>query len=81
MGHSIVGWLALPAVLYLLSLGLGLLIERVARFRVANALVAPMGFAASMCLTLAVYTLGGHGWVAVGAWVVAAARRPDLDRS
>ena len=25
-----------------------------------------------MCLTLAVYTVGGHGWVAVGAWVVAA---------
>ena len=72
MGHSIVGWLALPAVLYLLSLGLGLLIERVARFRVANALLAPMGFGASMCLTLAVYTVGGHGWVAVGAWVVAA---------
>jgi hypothetical protein len=72
MGQSIVGWVALPIVLYALSLGLGFLIERVAGFRTANALVAPMGFGALMCLTLAVYTLGGHGWVAVGVSVVAA---------
>ena len=72
MGQSIVGWVALPAVLYLLSLGVGFLIERVAGFRAANALVAPMGFGGLMCLTLAVYTLGGHGWLAATISVVAA---------
>jgi hypothetical protein len=45
-------WLVFPAVLALLSLGLGLLVERVAGTQLAAELLLPAGFAAIVALTL-----------------------------
>jgi hypothetical protein len=72
MGASIVAWLAVPALLYALSVGVGLLVERVAGFRAHPALVAPMGFCGLLCLTLAVFSLHGHGWLAAAIAVAGA---------
>jgi hypothetical protein len=48
----IICWLVFPAVLGLLSLGLGLLVERVAGTQLAAELLLPAGFAAIVALTL-----------------------------
>ncbi|MDX6637084.1 MAG: hypothetical protein QOJ01_595 [Solirubrobacterales bacterium] len=42
----LIAWLAFPAVLALLAVGLGLLVARIAGVRVAPALLMPLGFAA-----------------------------------
>jgi hypothetical protein len=48
----LVCWLLFPAVLALLSLGLGLLVERIAGTKLAAELLLPTGFAAMVSLTL-----------------------------
>lgn len=72
LGTSLVAWIGLPVVLYAGSTGLGLLCERVARFRLPDGLLAPVGFCVATALLLAPYRLEGGAWVAAVLFVVAA---------
>ncbi len=52
------GFLLAPVAVWITTVGLGLLVERLARARVTNALLIPLGYCAAVILCLAVYTLG-----------------------
>jgi peptidoglycan/LPS O-acetylase OafA/YrhL len=56
---SLVAWLGLPALLCAVAVGVGLLGERLARVKLSNALLAPLGACAAVCIVLPVYQLGG----------------------
>jgi hypothetical protein len=58
MLQSLLAWLWAPVALSLLALGLGLFAERVVRFELPGALVAPLGLAIAIVLSVAVYRLG-----------------------
>ena len=58
MLQSLLAWLWAPLALYLLALGLGLLAERIVRFELPNALLAPLGLAVAIVLAIPVYRLG-----------------------
>ena len=63
-----------PVLMTVLALGLGLLLERVTRWRLPSALLAPVGIAAAVPLTMTIYRLHGTGIVAaVAALVLASA--------
>jgi hypothetical protein len=55
---SVIAWLGLPAMLCALAVGVGLLAERVARVKISNALLAPLGACVAVCLLVAVYRAG-----------------------
>ena len=83
LGPSLAAWLLLPLVLYVLALGLGLLAERLARTRVPNALLAPVGFCAAIVVVMPGYRLEVGAWLAValvlaGAGAGLALGRADL---
>jgi hypothetical protein len=63
----LLAWLWTPAVLWACCLGLGLLAERICRFTLPNALVAPVGLAAIVAIAMPVYLV-----LKVGAWLVIA---------
>jgi len=69
MVEDLVGWVAAPLVLYALSLGLGLLVQRLSGARVHPGLLAPLGFCALLLVTMASFQLGGHGWLAAAVAV------------
>jgi hypothetical protein len=52
------GFLLAPVAVWITTVGLGLLVERLARARLANALLIPLGYCAAVIVCLAVYTLG-----------------------
>ena len=56
--QSFLAWIWAPVVLFVVCLGLGLLVEWVTRFRVADALVVPLGACAGILLVEAEYRLG-----------------------
>lgn len=58
LGTSLAAWLLVPAVVYLLGAGIALLVERVARFELSNALLAPVGFLVAIALVMPGYRLG-----------------------
>jgi hypothetical protein len=66
-------WIWLPALAVATALGVGLLAERIARFRLPGALVAPVGFAGAIVLVAACYELGATRTVALPLLLVAAA--------
>jgi hypothetical protein len=47
-----------PIAVWITALGLGLLVERVARVRLANALLIPLGYCVAVVVCLGVYTTG-----------------------
>ena len=53
---DIAGLAAVPVVMWVLTTGLGLLVERAARARIPNALLAPLGLCAALVLCLGLYT-------------------------
>lgn len=52
------GFLLAPLVVGVTTMGLGLLAERLARARLANALLVPLGYCVAVIVCLGVYTLG-----------------------
>ncbi|MDX6650830.1 MAG: hypothetical protein QOJ97_2781 [Solirubrobacteraceae bacterium] len=67
---AIVAWIVLPAVVYAISLGLAFLLERIARFRIADALLFPLGLALAVVLVAPFYQLESGSWPAAIALVV-----------
>ncbi|MGI8729894.1 MAG: hypothetical protein ACR2LK_07880 [Solirubrobacteraceae bacterium] len=51
-------WIWLPVVVIATALGVGLLVERIARHELPTALLAPAGFAAAIVLVAACYEIG-----------------------
>ncbi len=71
--ETLLAFIWAPLVLYALSVGLALLAERVLRFSLPNALLAPVGLAVLIALVMPVYRLGADaGLVAPGTLVCAA---------
>lgn len=66
-------WIWLPALVAVMSLGVGLLVGQVARHRLAPALVVPVGFAVAIVLVAAGYELGLTRTVVLPLLVAAAA--------
>ena len=52
LGESLAAWLLAPLVLVMLAFGLGLLVERGARTRIATALLVPVGLCALIVLVM-----------------------------
>src|SRR5919107_1515325 len=72
IGVSLVAWFVAPALLLALTLGSGLLLERLTGFRLPNALLAPVGSCAAFLLGHAVYRVGGGVALVAPLLVVAA---------
>jgi hypothetical protein len=72
VGEMLAAWIGLPVVALVVSLGLALLLERVAGHRL-GILRVPVGLCAAICLTFAVYWLHGPALVAAGIIVSGAA--------
>jgi hypothetical protein len=70
---TLLAWLWAPAVLWGTCLGLGLLAERICRFRLPGALVAPVGLGAFVALVMPGYRLGAGAGPAVTVVLVLAA--------
>ncbi|HST56317.1 MAG TPA: hypothetical protein VLJ42_10570 [Solirubrobacteraceae bacterium] len=62
---------AMPVLLWIIATGLGLLAERLARQRLDNALLAPLGFCVALSLTLGIYTTGAGNSIALPLLLVA----------
>ena len=62
---SLLAWLWLPALLWAICLGLGLLAERICRFALPNALLAPVGLGAFIALVMPGYRHGVGAWLAI----------------
>ncbi len=56
--ENMAGLVVLPVVVWLTTVGLGLLAERAARVRLPNALLVPLGYCIAVVLCLGVYTTG-----------------------
>jgi len=69
---EVLAWLWLPALLYGLSFGSGLLVERIAGASLSNTLVAPVGLAMLLMLITPGYHLGAGFEIAAGVALVAA---------
>ncbi len=65
-------YLWMPCVLYLVASGLGLLVERVTRWTMPNGLLAPVGLAAAITVSLAVFRLKLDATIAAPALAVLA---------
>jgi hypothetical protein len=67
LGTSVVddaaAWVGLPVAFTLTGLGLGLLLERILRLRLPSTALLPLGACGSICLLLACYQVGAHGWL------------------
>ena len=62
--QTLAAYLWVPVLVYAVATGLGLCAERVARRRVADALLAPVGLALAISLSMAVFELEGTAPVA-----------------
>jgi len=83
LGESLAAWVLLPALLYAVALGLGLLACRLARFRPPNAVVPPIGLAVALVAGLPLYRLDLGAWpsavaLGIGALVGFALSRREL---
>ena len=68
---TLLAFLWTPVIATALALGVGLLVERLGRWRTPAALLGPVGAATAIAVTTAVYRL--HGTAIVAALVVGAA--------
>jgi hypothetical protein len=78
---ELLAWVAAPAILLILLLGLGLLADRLAGTRLAPALLAPLGLVAMIVLATPVYRLHASAAVAIPVVVVASAAGYVLARA
>ena len=69
---SAVAWVGLPLLLWAVGTGVGLLAERLARVKLSNGLLAPLGACVAVVLVLPVYRLGGTAPVAAPLLVAVA---------
>jgi hypothetical protein len=69
--RTVVAFAGLPLAFFVTATGLGLLAERIARARVDDGLLAPIGFCLAVCGLLGVYRLGLGVEVAVPVLLVA----------
>lgn len=72
LGESLLAWVLLPLLLYAASLGVGLLVVRLLRLEVSNALLAPFGASVAILLVMPGYRLGLGAWFATPLVVLAA---------
>ncbi|MDQ6915048.1 MAG: hypothetical protein M3155_04475, partial [Actinomycetota bacterium] len=72
LGSNLAAWLLFPAAVYALSLGIGLLTDRVLRVPLPNAVLAPVGLCVGIVLVQPGYRLGAAGWLGAGLLVGAA---------
>jgi hypothetical protein len=79
-GRDVAAWLLLPLALYLLTVGTGLLVERITRIRLHNAGLAAVGFCTLVVVLLPIHRTGLHGWVTAGLTVAIAAAGFVLSR-
>ena len=77
----LIALVGLPLALFVTTTGLGLLAERLARARLPNGLLAPLGFCAATSLLLAAYQLGASFAVAAGLLVAGTLAGFALSRS
>jgi hypothetical protein len=70
--QSALAWIWAPAVLYAISLGLGLLVESATRFRPDPGLTVPLGFALALTMATPLYYFGARA-TAVALLLAAAA--------
>ena len=73
LGESVMAWTLLPLVVYVVSLGVGLLVVRILSLEPPNSLIAPLGLSAAIVLVMPGYRLGLGAWFATPLLVVAAA--------
>jgi hypothetical protein len=73
LGESVIAWALLPLVVYVVSLGLGLLVARILRLELPNPVLAPLGLCASIVLVMPGYRLGLGAWLATPLLVLTAA--------
>jgi hypothetical protein len=66
LGSNLAAWLLFPAAVYALSLGVGLLADRLLRIELPNALLAPVGFCVAIVLVAPGYRWGVAGWLGAG---------------
>jgi hypothetical protein len=78
VGEMLAAWVALPVVALVASVGLALLLERVAGHRL-GVLRVPVGLCAGICLSFGVYWLDGPAFVAGGIIVLGAAAGLSLE--
>jgi hypothetical protein len=72
--HYLIAWIALPLVVAVASLGVGLLVEQLTRLRLPNGVTLTAGFAASLVALAFPYELGlGAPWGATLLALLAAA--------
>jgi hypothetical protein len=64
LSESLVAWLLLPALLFAVALGLGLLATRLARFEAPNALLPPIGLCVALVIGMPAYRLDAGAPVA-----------------
>jgi len=67
---DVAAWVGLPLAFTLTGLGLGLLVERALRLRLPSTALLPLGACSSICLLLALYQVGAHGWLPAAALAV-----------
>ena len=77
---EVAAWLWLPLVFYAVAVGSGLLVERLFRIRLPNALLAPIGLAVMVVAVTPVYRLGGNAHMAAPLVVLIAAAGALLAR-
>jgi hypothetical protein len=66
------GWVLLPLLMYVTGMGVALLLERVARFRMPDGLLAPVGICVQIVLVMPGYKAGIGVWLAITLILAAA---------
>jgi hypothetical protein len=79
LGETLAAWVAFPLIAAVLAAGLALALERLTGLRL-GALRVPVGLCAAVCLTLAVYWVGGTGVPALAVVVLPALAGLVLER-
>jgi hypothetical protein len=79
--ETALAWIAAPLLLLALCAGLGLLVEALTRFQVADALVAPLGFCLGIVVAVPLFQLGFSTLVVTPALVLLAAAGVFLRRA
>jgi hypothetical protein len=72
LGVSLAAWILTPLALVALSIGLGLLVERVLRIRIPVGVLVPVGLSAMVVLGMPGYQLGMGAWLSVVITLAAA---------
>jgi hypothetical protein len=70
---NVAAFVVVPVALWLISVGYGLLIEKLARTSIPNGLLVPLGFCAAIVIALGIYETGAGDPVAIPVVIVPAA--------